>query len=65
MYVVGHGDKKISPPARLYLYSSPLPWVKKADHLGHLLGWDARMEHDGRQKLAQYIDESVKMRENF
>ena len=59
MYVVGHGDKNVSPPAPLYLCGSPLPWVKKADHLGHLLACDASMEHDGRQKLAQYIDGNV------
>ena len=33
--------------------------------LGHLLAFDGKMEHDARKKLAQYIDGSVKMRENF
>ena len=65
MYVVGYGEKNLPPPEQLYLCGTPLPWVKKADHLGNLLSSEGTMESDARQKLAKYIDGSVKIRENF
>ena len=65
MYVVGYGEKNLPPPDNLYLCGTALPWVNKADHLGHLLSSDSSLENDARQKLARYIDSSVKMRENF
>ena len=36
MYVVGKCERNASPPEQLLLCGFPLPWVKKADHLGHL-----------------------------
>ena len=38
---------------------------KLISSLGHLLCSDALMESDTRQKLATYIDKTVKIRENF
>ena len=46
MYIVGQCEKNTCPPEQLFLCGFPLPWVKKADHLGHLLAADAQMEVD-------------------
>ena len=65
MHVVGQGSKDFPLPEPLFLCGTPLPWVRQADHLGHLISADGTTEKDTSQKLAQYIDGSLKIRENF
>ena len=52
-------------PKPLILCGKPLPWVDRADHLGHTLCSDMTTAKDTEEKLAQYIDSSAKICENF
>ena len=44
---------------------SPLYGVERAEHLGHALHQDGTMVQDCKEKRAQFIDSSVKIRECF
>ena len=65
LYVVGPRGGALPRPAPLILCGRPLPWVERADHLGHTLHQDGTMAQDCREKRAQFIDTSVKVREAF
>ena len=52
-------------PAPLLLCGRALPWVARAEHLGHALSEDGTMRQDAREKRARFIDSSVKTRETF
>ena len=56
--------KELSPKS-LTLCGQELPWVDRAVHLGHVLTTRGTMEQDTREKLAEFIDCSVKLRETF
>ena len=56
------GEQK---PAPLLLCGRALPWVARAEHLGHALSEDGTMQQDAREKRAQFIDMSVKIHETF
>ena len=58
----GGGQQK---PAPLMLCGRALPWVARAEHLGHALSEDGTMRQDAREKRARFIDMSVKIRETF
>ena len=47
------------------LCGRPLPWVERADHLGHVLHQTGTMAQDCKEKRAKFIDSSVKIRETF
>ena len=64
MYVVGQ-RQLVQPPVPLVLCGSPLPWVERCGHLGHLLSTDGSMDHDCRKRRAEFIDNTVKIREMF
>ena len=65
LYVVGPRGAALPRPEPLMLCGRPLPWVARADHLGHSLHQDGRMAQDCREKRAQLIDSSTKIREEF
>ena len=65
LYVVGPRGSALPRPAPLQLCGRPLPWVERADHLGHSLHQDDIMDHDCLEKRAHFIDSSVKIRETF
>ena len=65
LYVVGPRGAALPRPAPLQLCGSPLPWVVRAEHLGHALHQDGTMRQDCREKRAQFIDTSSKIREAF
>ena len=65
LYVVGPRGSALPRPVPLQLCGRPLPWVERADHLGHALHQDGTMNHDCLEKRAQFIDTSVKIREAF
>ena len=65
LYVVGPRGAALPRPAPLMLSGRPLPWVERAEHLGHVLHQDGQMRQDCREKRAQFIDSSVKVREAF
>ncbi len=65
LFVVGPRGSALARPAPLQLCGRPLPWVERADHLGHTLHQDGSMAHDCLEKRAQFIDSSVKVREAF
>ena len=65
LYVVGPRGGALPRPAPLVLCGRLLPWVERADHLGHALHQDGLMRQDCREKRAKYIDTSVKIREAF
>jgi hypothetical protein len=65
IYVVGPRGGALPRPAPLVLCGRPLPWVERADHLGHALHQDGEMRQDCREKRACFIDSSVKIREGF
>ena len=52
-------------PATLLLCGRPLPWVECADHLGISLHESGQLTQDCREKRAQFIDKSAKIRETF
>ena len=49
----------------LLLCGRALPWVARAEHLGHVLSKDGTMQRDAREKQAQFIGMSVKICETF
>ena len=65
LYVVGPKGAALTRPAPLLLCGSPLPWVERAEHLGHTLHQDGTMKQDCREKRVQFIDSSSKIREAF
>ena len=65
IYVVGPRGAGLTIPVPLQLCGRPLPWVERAEHLGHALHQDGLMSQDCREKRAQMIDSSVKIRESF
>jgi hypothetical protein len=52
-------------PVNLTLDGEQLHWVESAAHLGHILHQSGSMEKDIRSKRANFIDESVQVRESF
>ena len=64
IYVVGRQAQGVRPTP-LLLCGKKLPWVARADHLGHALHEDGTMSQDSREKRASFIDSSVKIRESF
>ena len=65
IYVTGSRGGGLQKPAPLLLCDRALPWVARAEHLGHALSEDGTMRQDAREKRARYIDSSVKIRETF
>ena len=65
LYVVGLRGAALRRPTPLQLCGRPLPWVERAEHLGHTLHQDGSMKHDCKEKRAQFIDTSVRIRESF
>ena len=65
IHVVGPRGSALPKPAHLVLCGRPLPWVERADHLGHALHEDGTMSQDCKEKRAQFIDSSVKIQESF
>ena len=49
----------------LILCGEKLPFVERCDHLGHTLTSNGKMTQDSRQKLAAFIDSTVKIRKCF
>ena len=49
----------------MFLFGRPLPWVERADHLGIALHESGQLTQDCREKRAQFIDKSAKIRETF
>jgi hypothetical protein len=64
IFVVGRRGG-LPRPVNLRLSDMPLPWVERAEHLGHVLHEDGTMRHDVKSKRAQFIDSSAKIRESF
>ena len=65
LYVVGPRGAALRRPEPLLLCGRPLPWVERAEHLGHAIHQDGTMSQDCREKRAQLIDGSAKIREEF
>ena len=61
IHVVGPRGSALSKPAHLVLSGRPVPWVERADHLGHALHEDGTMSQDCKEMRAQFIDSSVKI----
>ena len=65
IYVIGLRGGALPKPVSLMLSGQTLPWVTRAEHLGHALSEDGTMNRDAVEKRAQFIDSSVKIRETF
>ena len=65
IYMVGRKGLSLEKPIPLMLCGKPLPWVERADHLGHTLSSDGTMTQDIKEKRAQFINSAVKVRETF
>ena len=65
IHVTGPRGGGMLKPAPLLLCGRALPWVARAEHLGHALSEDGTMRQDAREKRAKFIDMSVKIRETF
>jgi hypothetical protein len=65
VYVTGPRGGGLPKPSPLQLCGRDLPWVARAEHLGHTLTEDGTMRQDAREKRAQFIDCHVKTRETF
>ena len=46
LYVVGPQGRALLRPVPLVLCGRPLPWVERAEHLGHTLHQDGLMRQD-------------------
>ena len=65
IYVSGPRGGSLPKPVPVKLCGRDLPWVARAEHLGHALCEDGTMRQDAREKRAKFIDCSVKIRETF
>ena len=65
IFMVGQQGKDMQKPIPLILCGKPIPWVERADHLGHTLCSDGTMIQDIKEKRAQFINSAVKVRETF
>ena len=59
------GQLETEYPKPLTLCGQDLPWVKHATHLGHELHQTCSMEYDANMKRAEFIENSVQIRETF
>ena len=59
VYVTGLQGGGLQKPVSLQLCGRALPWVARAEHLGHALSEDGTMRRDAREKRARFIDSSV------
>ena len=64
LFIVGHNGK-VQKPVPLILDEKELPYVEKCDHLGHILDVTGTMTQDCRAKRAEYVGQTVKLREQF
>ena len=58
-------ERNVVYPDNLKLYDQPLPWVKRADHLGHVLSQMCNMENNAKVMRAKYIERTLEVRESF
>ena len=65
IYIVDPSGGALPQPVPLLLCGRPLPWVERAEHLGHALHQDRTMRQDCCEKRVQFVDTSVKLRETF
>lgn len=52
IYVTGKQGGGLPKPVPLQLCGRALPWVARAEHLGHALSEDGTMKQDAREKRA-------------
>ena len=64
IFVCGQ-QRQLSKPAQLTLSGRSLPFVETATHLGHELHETGTMDYDTRVKKAQFISNSLEIRELF
>ena len=64
MFVTGPRQSS-ALPAPLVLCGADLPWVTRCEHLGAAVTADGLMDQDCRERRAEFIDRSVKIREMF
>ena len=64
IHMVGK-SKRVSKPAPLFLCGYQLPWVEHASYLGHELHESGTLEYDAKLKRAQFINQSLEVRETF
>ena len=58
-------DGKVKNPDPVQLYGKDLPWVKRADHLGHTLRQVTNMEQDCNRARGRFINNTVELREEL
>ena len=58
-------DRNVVYPDMLQLYGQALPWVQRADHLGHVLSQMCNMENNAKVMRAKYIEKTLEIRESF
>ena len=63
LFMCGYMDPEY--PLPLQLCGQNLPWVQHATHLGHELHQMCNMDMDANIKRAEFIEESVQIRETF
>ena len=64
IFVVGK-KRGLVKPSPLILCGDQLPWVQSAVHLGHELHENCKMDQDIRIKRAQFINDSIEVRDTF
>ena len=64
VYMCGRVNNVVYPD-NLQLNDHVLPWVQKADHLGHVLSQQCNMETNARILKAKYIEKTIDIRETF
>ena len=64
IYMCGRVNNVVYPD-NLQLNDHVLPWVQKADHLGHVLSQQCNMEANARILKAKYIEKTIDIRETF
>ena len=58
-------ENNVVYPDNLQLNDHVLPWVQKADHLGHVLSQHCNMDTNARILKAKYIEKTIEIRETF
>ena len=63
--VLFNGQKKASYPPAVTLDDKELPWVDKADHLGHIVQQDLSMESDASKARGSFMSRASDMRDHL
>ena len=65
MYFTRKSPNSIVLPKQVLLDGKNLPWVEKADHLGHVMHQSGTMKADGARARGSFMTKSSDIRDNL